>query len=71
MKDLILIDSELPNDFWAEAMETTNYLKNILLTVTKSQGQVIPKEYWIVCCPKLQHIRIFGSLIICNIPVEM
>lgn len=26
-KDSLLIDSGLPNDFWAEAMENSNYLK--------------------------------------------
>ncbi len=26
MKDSLLIDSSLPNDFWAKAMETSNYL---------------------------------------------
>lgn len=30
MKDSMLIDSGLPNDFWAEAMETANYLRNRL-----------------------------------------
>lgn len=28
MKDAMLIDSSLPNGFWAEAMETANYLRN-------------------------------------------
>ena len=28
MKDLLLIDSGLPVNFWAEAMDTANYLRN-------------------------------------------
>lgn len=46
MKDAMLIDSSLPNGFWAEAMETANYLRNRLPTRTKSHGEVIPKEAW-------------------------
>lgn len=68
MKDTILIDSSFPNGFWAEAMETTNYLWNRLLTRTKSHGEVIPKEAWTRQYQNLQHIQIFGSLALCNIP---
>lgn len=44
MKDSMLIDSGLPNDFWAEAMETANYLRNRLPTRSKNYGEVIPEE---------------------------
>ncbi len=43
MKDSHLLDSGLPLDFWAEAMDTANYLRNRL--PTKSQmGELIPNE---------------------------
>lgn len=32
MKDSLLIDSRLPLNFWPEAMETANYLRNRLPT---------------------------------------
>lgn len=32
MKDVLLIDSGLPINFWAEAMDTSNYLWNKLST---------------------------------------
>lgn len=43
IKDFLLLDSGLPLDFWAEAMDTANYLQNRL--PTKSQrGELIPEE---------------------------
>lgn len=45
MKDLLLLDSGLPLDLWAEAMETANYLQN--RQSKKSQrGDLIQKEAW-------------------------
>lgn len=44
MKDLILIDSGLSDNFWVETMETANYLWNKLPTKNKSHNKIIPKE---------------------------
>lgn len=44
MKDSMLIDSSLPNGFWAEFMEITNYLRNMLLTKSKNHDKMIPEE---------------------------
>lgn len=44
MKDLMLIDSGLPNGFWAEAMETANYFRNRLPTRIRAQGEIISEE---------------------------
>ena len=44
IKDLLLINSGLLLKFWAEVMETTNYLRNRLLTKIKEQGEIIPEE---------------------------
>lgn len=70
IKDLMLIDSGLPNGFWAEAMETANYLRNKLSTRIKSHKEVIPEELWTGQKQNLQHICIFGSLTLRNIPEE-
>lgn len=43
MKDLLLLDSKLPLDFWTKAMDTANYLQNRLPTKSQ-QRQLIPKE---------------------------
>lgn len=44
MKDAMLIVSGLPNGFWAEAIETANYLKNRLSTRTKNHGEIMSEE---------------------------
>ena len=66
MKDLMLIDNDLPNDFWAEAMETTNYLQNKLLTRSKNHGKVILKKAWTGQRQDLQYVCLFGSLVLSN-----
>ncbi len=61
IKNLLLLDSGLPLDFWAEAIDTTNYLRNRL--PTKSQrGELIPKEAWSNKKQDVSHLRVFGSL---------
>lgn len=49
IKNVILIDSRLPNRFWAKVMETANHLWNKLLIRSKSHGKVVSKECWISC----------------------
>lgn len=44
MKDLILIDSALPNNFLAEVIEIANYLCNRLPIKSKIYKKVISKE---------------------------
>lgn len=44
MKDSMFIDNSLPNRFWAEAMETANYLRNRLPTKSKNHGEMIPNH---------------------------
>ena len=68
MKDAMLINNGFLNDFWAEAMETANYLRNRLPTRSRSHGELIPEEAWTDKCQNLSHIRIFGSLVLANIP---
>lgn len=70
IKDLMLIDNGLPNKFWAKVIETANYLKNRLLTKTKSYKKVISEELWISQKQNFQYICIFGSLALCNILKE-
>lgn len=70
MKDSMLIDSGLPNNFWAETMETANYLRNRLLTRNKNHGEIISKESWTGWQQSLGHVCIFRSLVLANIPEE-
>ena len=43
MKDLLLINNNLLLEFWAKAIDTTNYLQNRLLTKNQ-KGEMIPEE---------------------------
>lgn len=43
MKDALLIDNGLPMNFWAEAMNTSNYLRN-RLPIKCCKHIIIPKE---------------------------
>ena len=64
MKDSFLIDSKLPNQFWAEVMDTTNYLQNrLLIRRIADKTIIIPEEAWIEVRQNLEHIQIFGSRI--------
>jgi hypothetical protein len=75
MKNALLIDSGLPLNFWAEAMDTANYLRN-LLPSTKSntnEGEknvIIPEERWTGTRQNVSHLKIFGSLAYVFIPKE-
>ena len=44
MKDSLLIDSKLLNQFWAEAMDTANYLQNWLSIKHKTDETIIILE---------------------------
>lgn len=44
MKDSILINNDLPNRFYAEVMETTNYLQNRLPIKSKNYSEMIPEK---------------------------
>lgn len=61
MKNSLLLNSVLPNDFWAETMDTASYLRNRLLTRSQ-KGEVISKESWTGRKQDLAHIRVFGSV---------
>lgn len=62
MKDSLLINSGLPLEFWAEVMDTANYLRNHL--PTKSQvGELILEESWTGEKQDVGHIKTFGSTV--------
>lgn len=44
MKGALLVDSALPPEFWAEAMDTANYLRNRLPTKIQGQRKIISEE---------------------------
>ena len=46
IKNSMLINSGLPNGFWAEAIEIANYLQNKLSTRSKNHGETTLEEVW-------------------------
>lgn len=64
----MLIDSELPNSFWAEAANTAVYLIN--RSPTKCLNEKTPEEVWSGRKPKLEGLRIFGCKVHAHTPKE-
>lgn len=44
IKESILIDNRLPNNFWTEAVKIANYLQNRLPTKSKNHGEMISEN---------------------------
>jgi hypothetical protein len=63
MARCLLIESGLPSSFWAEAVNTANYLRN--RCPSKSLNGKTPYEMWTGKKPNLKHLRIFGSKVFC------
>ena len=59
MKDLLLLDRGLPLDFLAEVIDTTNYLRNRLLTKTQ-QEKLITKKARTEKKQDVNYFKIFG-----------
>ena len=71
IKNSLLIDSKLSNQFWAKVMDTANYLQNRLPTrCTADKIIIISEEAWTRVKQNLEHIRIFGNKVSTYIPSE-
>ncbi|EZA50979.1 Copia protein [Ooceraea biroi] len=55
----LLAQSGLPAHFWAEAINTANYIRN--RCISKSLGDNTPYELWQGEKPDIGHLRTFGS----------
>ena len=64
----MLIDSKLPQRFWAEALSTAAYLLN--RSPTKSLNNKTPFEEWTGEKPRVNHLKIFGCLAYTHIPKD-
>src|SRR5688572_5737299 len=54
----MIMESNVSTDFWAEAINTANYLKN--RSPTKALTNMTPEEAWTGKKPDLSHLRVFG-----------
>lgn len=59
MARCMLIAANLPESFWAEAMQTANYIRN--RCASRSLEQRTPFELWVGRRPRVRHLRIFGE----------
>ena len=67
MARCLLLDSKLPVKFWAEAIATAAYVKNLC----PHAGVVTsPYEVWYGKSPSFNHLRIFGSTVYVHVPKE-
>lgn len=64
----MLLDAELGQEFWAEAVITANYLRN-LLPVDSERG-IMPEEAWAGHKPSVKHLRVFSCECWVHIPKE-
>lgn len=64
----ILHAKSLPIKLWAEAVNTSVYVLN--LTGTSSIKGKTPYELWFGKVPKIDHLRIFGSVVYTHVPKE-
>ena len=67
MKNALLIDNSLSLKFWAEFMDTANYLHNWLPTKSQKR-ELIPEECWTGEKQDVSHIKVFSSIISIVIP---
>jgi len=54
----MLLDSNMPESLWAEAINTAVYLKN--RSPSNLLKEKTPNEKWYGKRPKVSHLRIFG-----------
>ncbi|KAA5634977.1 transposase family protein, partial [Pseudomonas aeruginosa] len=64
----LIFDAGLHKKFWAEAINTSVYLRN--RTVVTGLNNMTPYEAWTKKKPDLSHVRIFGSKVMMHIPKE-
>jgi hypothetical protein len=65
----LLFDAHLPKSFWAEAVNTTVYMKNRSPAAGLDSNST-PYEMWTGRKPNVSHLRIFGSPVMVHIPKE-
>ncbi|KAG8492723.1 hypothetical protein CXB51_010438 [Gossypium anomalum] len=68
MAGCLLFEAKMPNNFWAEAVNTSVYLLNRLST-NAVKGKT-PFEAWFGQKPTVSHLRVFGCLCYALVPAE-
>lgn len=63
----MLTDAQLPNVFWAEAVNAANYIQNRVLTRSTNKT---PYELWYGRRADARHMNVFGSKCFVHVPKE-
>ena len=58
----MMLQANLPPHFWAEAVQTANYIRN--RCPSKILGGETAFKYWTGKRPSISHFKIFGSLVL-------
>ena len=66
MARCLLLERKIPNQFWAEAVNTSVYLLNKL--PTKALQDMTTYEAWCGNKPSIHHLRIFGCICYYRVP---
>jgi transposase InsO family protein len=66
MERSMLSFKKLSSTYWAEAIHTTIYLRNIYPTA--SLDEITPYEAWFGFKPQVKHLRVFGSVCYALVP---
>jgi FtsZ-interacting cell division protein YlmF len=64
----MLVESQLPKRFWAEALSTATYLRN--RSPTTALDDVTPYEAWTGEKPNVEHLKVFGCTAYAHIPKD-
>ena len=65
----MLEDADLPNEHWAEAVVTANYIRN--RSITSASTTSTPWELFFLSKPDVSHMRIFGVTAYVHIPDKL
>ena len=64
----MLLEANLPSSFWAEAIATASYLRNLLPT---KAGSATPFQMFKGVVPDVSHLRVFGCYAYAHIPTQL
>ncbi|MBW0558206.1 hypothetical protein O181_097921 [Austropuccinia psidii MF-1] len=64
----LLLNSNIPNQYWAEAVNTATFLTNII--PTPSRNNYSTHYLWLKVPPKIRKIRTFGCKVVFAIPKQ-
>src|SRR5258707_682749 len=64
----MLLDADLPEAYWYDALEYTTLIHNV--TPTRALNNLTPEEAWSGNKPNVSHLRVFGSRAFVHVPEQ-